>query len=229
MTPQKQYEHWKAKSSAVACRFARFIGRNPSRFGQVVKTLNAQASPKIIAAAIERVVSGQIATGETKALAIVLPKIETFDKLVAAMGALGELNHWSLETKAISHPDGANYIAFSLRRDIPTANGGSMPSEVLVFGNFDHFPATRRAPYVAIEMYVGFPSDSDPKTGEPATKATLAHITMPAMTDETLDNLWEQTRVARLESLGGIDDPRAKAKVSFVAPVPVQANIEVEQ
>lgn len=97
-----------------------------------------------------------------------------------------------------------------------TFGSSSCPSEALVLGPFEEFPPTRRAPCVGFEIYVGEPRPLDPKTNQPTSKANLAHIEMYLPTHSAFENMWEKTRVRRLASLGGVDDKRAKAKVSFV-------------
>ena len=75
---------------------------------------------------------------------------------------------------------------------------------------------------MALEIYVGEPMTHDPKTHEPSTKANLAHMALgPDLDDSTIDAMWEASKAARLKSLGltgGLEDNRAKAKVSFVIP-----------
>src|SRR5262249_49743225 len=90
------------------------------------------------------------------------------------------------------------------------------PSEALVLGNFDGFPATRRAPVTALEIFVGVPRAMDPKTGEPSKKANLAHVELVLPTSDAAQNMWDKSVEGRLTSLGGVDDVRAKAKVAFV-------------
>lgn len=70
-----------------------------------------------------------------------------------------------------------------------------------------------------LEIFVGPPQALDPKDKTPSTKANLAHVLFPAPSQEAFDTVWKNSQRARLASLGGIDDPRAKAKVSFVLPV----------
>jgi hypothetical protein len=95
---------------------------------------------------------------------------------------------------------------------------GQCPSEALVLGPFAGFPNTRKSPLTAIEIFVGEPREFDPKSGAPTTKANVAHMDMGVM-QEAWEIMWEQSVDGRLASLGGINDPRAKAKVAFVVPI----------
>ena len=95
------------------------------------------------------------------------------------------------------------------------------------------FPNTRRAPYTAFEIYVGEPAPQDPKEHKPSTKANFAHIDFRDCTlinrdfpQVAVDNMWEQSKVRRLVSLGGVEDRRAKAKVTFVVPMALATKME---
>src|ERR1019366_6806679 len=107
-----------------------------------------------------------------------------------------------------------------LARDVALATGVLVPSEALALGPFDAFPATRMAPVTALEIFVGTPLPLDPKKKTPTTKANLAHVNVTPPLDQTqFAKTWTKSEVARLASLGGVDDCRAKARVAFVVPL----------
>ncbi len=108
-------------------------------------------------------------------------------------------------------------IAFGLSHEVSLVTGATVPSEALVLGPFEEFPATRRAPVTALEIFVGNPPVQT-RYGDPTLKANLDLIPVdPPIPQVAFNNMWETTKELRSTSLGGIDDdPRAKAKVSFV-------------
>lgn len=61
---------------------------------------------------------------------------------------------------------------------------------------------------------------NDPVSRKPTDRANLAHADLSTTSILRIPNLFEkminQSKALRLRSLGGVDDRRAKAKVSFV-------------
>lgn len=90
-----------------------------------------------------------------------------------------------------------------------------------MLGDFACFPNTRRAPVTAMELFVGEPLGYDPKTRVPGpvTRANLAHLEVYFATEGARLKAWDDSAAGRTQSLGGIDDPRAKARVTFVIPM----------
>ena len=82
----------------------------------------------------------------------------------------------------------------------------------------------------ALEMFVGEPMPQDPKTHSPTTKTNLAHMDLSSLDlpVRTIDALWLKSQEGRLASLGGNEDPRAKAKVTFVIPVDIARSLGCE-
>jgi len=123
-----------------------------------------------------------------------------------------------VKTAALPPPPAGDLVAIHIARLLPFGETWC-PSEVLVLGPFDGFPATRRAPVTAMEVFVGPPLPFDPKSHLPTTKANVAHMKLPdAITAKMIDKMWEKSGLDRELSLGTKDDNRAKAKVSFVVP-----------
>jgi hypothetical protein len=59
---------------------------------------------------------------------------------------------------------------------------------------------------------------NDPKTGNPTTRANLAHMRLPMHLPTAIGIMWKQSESGRKKSLGNKEDSRAKAKISFVIP-----------
>lgn len=228
----KAYRDWK-RQPAVACVFARFMARDPKLYGQRWATVTG-ADPAKLAKGISSRVARHVADGDATAVSLVFPAISKLSTMVAIVQSLGALPEWSVSTSRLDATPVGPCVAFRIMRDIPL-NAGTCPSEALVLGPFDAFPATRRAPVAAFEIFVGTPLPVDPKTGQPTARANLAHIMLP-MVRSAFDSSWESSRKKRRQSLGlpgsppreppedadhplVPDDPRAKAKVSFVVPL----------
>lgn len=219
--PTSSYLQWR-RSEEVGCRFARVTAANPVRYQQNVKAIPSSGSPTRVAGTIARRIDELVANPAVEAVALLLPGITTLRRTAETMLALGQRPKWTVTTSALQHPSAGAMVAIHVVREIPFGHGTCM-SEALVLGPYSEFPATRRAPVTAIEMYVGEPRPFDPKTGQPTVKANLAHMEMYLPTQRAFDVLWDHSVSGRLKALGGTEDNRAKAKISLVVPVAMAA------
>jgi hypothetical protein len=148
---------------------------------------------------------------------LLFPELVTLDGLAKMAMALGERPKWTVTTTVLQNSKAGEMVAVHIVREIPFG-AGICPSEALVLGPFPEFPPTRRAPVTALEIYVGEPRPNDPKTGNPTVKANLAHMKLNLETRDMFDRMWIGSVTGRLRELGGEEDSRAKAKISFVIP-----------
>lgn len=204
--------------------FARAMSHAPADYGQVVEEIG-YAEPTAVATAVATRVQQLVATPGILAAAFVLPGIETLEKLMAMALALPTDPTWHVDAWQLDPPPEMELAAVRVVRDLPFGNS-TLPSEALALGNFGVFPKTRRAPHTAFEIFVGEPAPQDPKDHTPSTKANLAHIDLrdPNLinrdfTQKAVDTMWDKSKAGRLSSLGGVEDRRAKAKVTFVVPI----------
>ncbi len=221
-TPTEQYQQWKRYIPAVGCVFARLLAAAPDRYGQqleVITDSTAEAVADQIEVAVDKAVS---ATG-IAALTLLLPNVKDLRVLVGIALALEGKPRWQVTRTPLTKTPVGAVLAFGVTRNIPAASGNELPSELLVLGDFSAFPATRRAPVTAIEMFVGAVPVHG-RNGKAAVKANLDLVDVEPPNQDVFDRTWEATRAARLKSLGGIDDPRAKARVSFVVPMTTVKN-----
>ncbi len=225
MSAAEEYLEWR-RGPEIGCVFARAMSKAPGDYGQVVEEIDAD-DPAAVATNIANRVQQLVPTPGVLAVAFVLPGIETLEKLMAMALALPTDPTWHVDAWQLDPPPEMDLAAVKVVRDLPFGNG-TLPSEALAFGDFDVFPKTRRAPRTAFEVYVGEPASQDPKEHTPSTKANFAHIDFRDRTlinrdysQFAVDKMWENSKAARLSSLGGIDDRRAKAKVTFVVPMAI--------
>jgi len=169
---------------------------------------------------------GTVADPEVVATALLLPKLTKLEKLAATALEMAKFKHWIVTTSALKGTPEGDMVAVHITRMIPFGEA-ECPSEALVLGPFDNFPRTRKAPVTAIEMFVGEPRPLDPKSGNPTTKANVAHMDMGVLPD-IWAIMWEESEKGRLASLGGINDPRAKAKVAFPIPLALAKQLGCE-
>jgi hypothetical protein len=225
MSAITEYLDWR-RGPAVGCVFARLMSHAPhapSDHGQVVEEI-AHDDPVAAATAIAARVQHLVLEPRVLAVSFVMPNIRTLEKLLAMALALPKDPTWHVDVTPLDPPPEMDLAVVKVVRDLPFGNG-TLPSEALVLGSFDVFPNTRRAPHTALEIYVGEPAPQDPKEHKPSTKANLAHIDFRDRelinrdyTQTAVDTMWGKSSIGRLRSLGGANDNRAKAKVTFVVP-----------
>lgn len=215
MTLEQQYLDWR-RQPAVGCMFARMIAVRPGHYHQELERLPTRATAQQTAAELATRVDVLIGDTAVSAAAILFPDIGTLEDLTKVLLALRSQPGWTVTTTTLQNPPAGEMVAIHISKQIPFGSG-SCPSEALVLGPFMEFPPTRRAPISALEIYVGEPRPTDPKTGDPTTKANLAHMEMNFPTDTAFKKTWNKSVDGRLASLGG-EDSRAKAKIAFVIP-----------
>lgn len=204
--------------------FARHLSiRYPDYPHHRMVTMPSGRGPERTAADVAERISSFVAD-ETAAVTMVFPGLTTLEETARVMLGLRSHQHWSVTTSHLQPPPSRPFVALHASRQIPFGQI-TCPSEALVLGNFREFPATRRAPVTALEMFVGQPREHDPKTGAPTTKANLAHLYLKLPTPSTWDNMWASSEKGRTESLGEPDN-RAKAKVTLVMPLTLARRLE---
>jgi hypothetical protein len=202
--------------------FARYIAHKPKRHGQAIEVLQVKTANGLTAGA-DRTISRLIADPTVSAAVLLFPKIPSLKELAKGLIGLKDRPGWTVSFGALDHPSEGPLVTVALSRAVPF-NGASIASEALVLGPYDLFPRTRRATVPAMEIYVGLPRASDPKTNEPTAKANLAHMTL-GLPNAAYAMMWDRSGQGRLKSLGGVDDARAKAKVAFVLPIALATEI----
>ena len=214
---KKEYLDWK-HGPPVACVFARLLAGQPDNFGQHIAVLRHKSAAGL-AKAVDTRVGSLIDDPMVVAATLLLAEVEGFELLVGLAAELNEKPGWNVKRWNVDDTPIGAVVAFGITRSIPF-NAGTVPSEALVLGPFVKFPATREAPHTALEIFVGVPPGLDPKTKAAPTKANLAHIDIrpSLMNDAVFESMWTRSVSARLKSLDGVDDARAKAKVAFTVP-----------
>ena len=215
-SPQERYRAWKQKRADVGCVFARHMATKPKAFGQRAEVVTG-SDAAALANEIATRVTAFVRDPKIVAAALIFPDVTRLRTLVNVALALKSHPHWGVRRRTIRGTPIGDVVAFNVVRDIPMRSG-VCPSEALVLGPFPAFPNTRRAPVTALEIFVGVPPKRQ-RDGKPTKKAHLADVPIELPTAKAFDTTWENSKRARLRSLGGIDDKRAKAKVAFVVPM----------
>jgi hypothetical protein len=216
-SPIEVYRSWKRVRADVGCVFARYMAANPERFGQRAAAVRGR-DPGRIAASVAGRISVLVQDPDVAAATLVLPQVSNLGTLTEVALALGSQPQWTVTLRPLLATPIGDLVALNLVRQIPMEGGVSCPSEMLALGPFAEFPNTRRAPVVALEMFVGT-APTCQRDGKPTVRAHLADVVIDGPAKAIFNGMWERTKSERLRSLGGVDDPRAKAKVSLVIPM----------
>ena len=221
--PIDLYRSWKRTYADIGCVFARLMAtKPPPGYGEAVV---AGSDPSTIAREIATRIATFVDDPLSFAAALVFPDVNDLPTLTKMALALASQPLWTVTRRIIPGTPIGDVVAFNVVREIPKADGGTCPSESLVLGPFSDFPKTRRAPVTALEIFVGTAPTHQP-TGEPTVKAHLADFNIEGLpAASTFQLMWDGSKTGRLKSLDGIDDLRAKAKVTFAIPMSVAALI----
>lgn len=206
--------------------FARIIAIRPAAYKQIVESMAPAITPAKSAEQIAKRVEVLVEDKSVVAVALLFPDIATLEGLARIILALGDQPKWTVTAAALENEVVKNTTALRVAREIPFGQT-SCPSETLVLGPFNEFPVTRRAPVPALEIFVGEPQPLDPKTGKPTTQANLAHIdARKILGDHGFDNVWTKSEQGRKTMLGGVNDIRAKAKVTLAIPTSLARRLD---
>jgi hypothetical protein len=214
-----RYLQWKGQPQ-IGCLFAQALSRKPDGHGQRIDVLNGQKGAGL-ASRIDAIAHRELADPESQAATIIIPRVTTLEPLVEMATTLKSMVGWQVEHWIEPTTPTGPIVAFRITREVPIVGGTTVPSEALVMGPFDVFPETRRAPVTAMEIFIATASAKD-IFGRPRDKANLADIVFePALNPTAFSIMWDRTKKLRGERLADPQDRRARAKVSFVVPLPV--------
>ncbi|KAB2910494.1 MAG: hypothetical protein F9K40_02515 [Kofleriaceae bacterium] len=218
----EQYRLWKRNNADVGCVFARYMAAKPTEFGQRAEVVTG-TDPAAVANAIAARVTAFVDEPQVVAGALVLEDVADLPSIVSVALALATHSHWRVTRTIIRGTPAGDAVAFNIVRDIPMQSS-MCPSEALVLGPFPEFPKTRQAPVTALEIFVGAPP-THKHSGVPTTKVHLADVPIELPAASVFNNMWASSVAARLQSLGGVEDARAKARVAFAIPMALATSL----
>lgn len=214
--PLDRYRLWKRNNPDIGCVFARYMAAKPTEFGQRAEIVSGATAPAI-AREIAARMTAFVNDPDVVAAALVFPDVIALPTIVEIALELASQPNWRVTRSVLANTPIGDAVGFNIVRDVPMQIA-MCPSEALVLGPFVEFPNTRRAPVAALEMFVGVPPPCK-HSGAPTTKVHLADVPIQLPAQSVFNNMWTNSEAARLQSLGGVDDTRAKAKVAFAIPM----------
>lgn len=221
--PLDTYRLWKRNNQDVGCVFARYMATKPAEFGQRAVAISGRKADAVATQIASRITEF-VEDPDVVAAAIVLPNLTSLTAIVRVALALGDQAAWKITRSILRGTPDGDVVAFNVVRHVPMGDK-TCPSEALLLGPFKEFPNTRRAPVTAMELFVGVPP-MHKHSGEPTTKVHLADVPIQLPAASVFDNMWNNSVKLRLQSLGGVSDERAKARVTFSIPMALATKLD---
>lgn len=200
----------------VGCVFAQLLARPRNRAG--MRTLVARGSsgagdPAELAAQISQIVSECVRDDTIESLSVLMPQILEEYPLTQLVWELGALPGWDIE---IEQQWRQYLVLIGLRVEV--ADG--VAAEILGMGPFRIFPPTRQCPITTLEIRTKTKRAKRSHTSMERNAAHLADIP----TDDFLSRSKHRklftifTPGLKKRILGGKDDDRARARVTYSLP-----------
>ena len=212
---QGVYLDW-LRRGQVGCIFAQLLGRARNRVGLrtvvVPDCSRTQAQVRDLADAIDQLIKGAAEDREIEAITILLPAIVSPEDLVKLLLALSRLVGWKIEIER----EWRTLTIVGLR----TVIGPRVWTEILGLGPMAFLPPTRQSPVTSLEVRTKDKGSIWSRITRTMRAAHLAYLP----TDRFLTPQQHRTRFKTLTPalkkriLGGNEDERAKARVTFAVP-----------
>lgn len=201
--------HWHADGNS-ACVFASHMSAFRDENGWETIVLAPRGTPAADAEALAVLVMPRLLAPEVEVVSVLLPHLVALGDLAALIGRLEQLPAWSLTDEGEEDdPEHGRVVRLGVRVEVEFG----FLSEVLGFGPFSVFGATRRAPFSELAIR------AKPPTKRPRDRrAFVAHYKIPGLTNYDTSVWWQQTKSNRTARLGPDHDERAKARVTVALP-----------
>ncbi len=208
----------------VGCIFAQLLARPANRFGMrtvVARGSSGNGKPKELAAQIDNLVEESIRDASDEAITVLLPHILTFEVLARLIWELSELPSWHIE---IERRWRRTVFLIGLRVKIAK----NVYAETLGMGPFAIFPSTRQCPVTTLEIRTKTKRAKRSRLFRNRRAAHLAAISVDGMltTDGFKYRFKRLTPRLRRRALGGENDKRAKARVTYSIPAAIWSDLK---
>lgn len=151
-------------------------------------------------------------------VSLLFPEVAEAHHLRAVLERLASLDGWSMEVSEPARCEvRGELLNVALRVQLP---GGDVSSWALGLGPFASMPFTRQAPFTEVVFAVK-PKGPMPLHEEANLDHSQAHVAdapVPVV-PSAVDGIWQKTKGNKRLHLRGVNDPTAKAKVTFSVPL----------
>ena len=203
----------------VGCVFAQLFARQVNR--AVIRTLVARgqsgvSAPEELAVQIDQALSDAVANPSSEALSVLLPQVLDPQHLTRLVTELARLPGWRIEREASWR---RTLVLVALRVEI----AAGVWAEPLGMGPFSFFPPTRQSPITSLDIRTKTERARRGRLNRSTLAAHLAQMSTGDMLTKAEFGVRfsQHTRKLRRRILGGQDDHRAKAGVTFALPAAI--------
>ena len=214
------YRDWLARPQ-VGCVFAQLLARPTYR--STVRTMVARGSsgigdPGEVASQIAGLVDESVADTSDEALSVLLPQILDIEALTRLVWELSKQPKWSIEKEKTWR---RTLKLIGLRVEIAP----QVVAETLGMGPFDIFPTTRQCPVTTLEIRT---KSRGAKKRSTRLGSHLADIPFGHILTNVAYKLRRNkyTPALRKRILGGQEDSRAKASVTYSVPAAMWSSLK---
>ena len=208
----------------VGCVFAQLLARPHNRTGMrtvVARGSSGHSDPRELAIQIDRLVQASVSAESDEALSVLLPQIKDIESVAHLVWELSKLQGWAIEKERLWR---STLVLIGLRVEIST----EVVAETLGMGPFPVFPATRQCPVVTLEIRTKTRRAKKSRLFKTHGAAHLAAISVEhILTNDGFKSRFKKhTPRLRKRILGGKNDMRAKAGVTYSIPAPIWSSLK---
>ena len=212
------YLDW-LRRSQVGCVFAQLLARPVHRMSvrtATVRSSSGLVDPSELADQVAKLVDESVEEPSTEALSVLLPQVRNDEVLARFAWELGNRPNWIIEQE---HPWRRTLVLVGLR----VAIAPDVVAETLGMGPFPIFPRTRQCPITALEIRTKTTRAKRSKYSSDHRAAHLADLPTEHMLTPTEHGVRFTEFTPRLKQriLGGVEDSRAKAGVTYSVPAAI--------
>ena len=212
------YLDWLSRRQ-VGCIFAQLLARHRNRASMrtsVLRSSSAISDPREKAIRINSLVVDCVNDTSNESLTVLLPDIVDIQELALLVWELSQLPRWKIEKEQLWR---GSLVRIGLRVEI----GEDTFAEILGMGSFGVFPTTRQCPLTTLEIRTKVKRARKSKVSTRNLASHLADIPVEhILTPEGItlrSNVY--TPALRKRVLGGEEDERAKAAVTYSIPAAI--------
>ena len=203
----------------VGCVFAQILARPIHRAGLrtvIVRGASSDGDHSELATQIADLVEDSVNDPKNEALSVLLPEILDIETLARLVWELGKRSKWSFEKDRLWRK---TLVLIGLRVEI----AAGVLAEALGMGPFDIFPPTRQCPITTLEIRTKAEGATWRRILRVHRAAHLAGIPVGHILTKAEIRVRFKTFTPRLRKriLGGTNDLRAKARVTYSIPAAI--------
>jgi hypothetical protein len=201
--------HWHA-AGHNGCLFASLMSDQRTKYGWETWVVPQGTDAAADAAAVRAIVAPRITSPEAQVVSVLLPHVQSPQRLAAILQELARDAAWHLEDYGVEHDVELGRVQ---RLGLTVDVGEDHWSEVLGFGPGAPLAYTRRAPFTELAIRA-----KPPAVPEKDRRSYMANMDVD-LEKPLFAEYWRETKRQRAARLGDDHALRGKARVTSVVPI----------